>query len=164
MTTAKVGRPYIPDYGIPETLEGILSWDYVDRRMQEAINYWIATVDPEGRPHATPVWGVWLDGSLYFDGSPKTRRGRNLAANPNVTVHLEDGSKAVILQGEAREIKAPPLALRQKLSEAYARKYAGMGYEPGPETWESGGVYAVQVRQAFAWTDFPKDCTRWQFE
>lgn len=160
----QASRPHIPGYGIPPSEEGLLPWNHVEDRMAESLNYWIATVDERGRPHATPVWGVWLDGRLYFDGSPQTRRGRNLAANPAVVVHLEDGTRPVILQGEAEEIKAPPLELRRRLSAAYAAKYRAHGYEPGPETWESGGLYVVRVRQAFAWTEFPRDATRWNFD
>lgn len=157
-------RPHIPGYGIPETEEGMLAWSHVETRLEESMNYWIGTVDEQGRPHATPVWGVWMDGALYFDGSPKTRRGRNLAINPSIVIHLEDGTKAVILQGEALELKSSPLELRQKLANRYSAKYGEMGYKPDPEFWVTGGLWTVKVHTAFAWTEFPKDATRWTFE
>ncbi len=162
--TLRASRPHIPGYGIPESDEGLLPWSHVEKRMTESLNYWIGTVDKHGRPHATPVWGVWVEGALYFDGSPQTRRGRNLAANPAVVIHLEDGTRPVILQGEALEIKAAPPELRQKLAAAYSDKYRDQGYEPGPETWASGGLYTVRVSQAFAWNEFPHDATRWNIE
>ena len=31
-----------------------------------APNYWISTTRLDSRPHARPVWGVWLDGAFYF--------------------------------------------------------------------------------------------------
>ncbi len=164
MSQPKVSRPYIPEYGIPETLEGVLPWSYVEERMRQSLNYWISTVDPQGRPHATPVWGVWLDGTLYFDGSPHTRRGRNLSANPAVAVHLEDGMKVVVLHGDALEIKGIERSLAERLSAAYTAKYQELGYAPEPNTWDSGGVYRVQLKRAFAWTKFPQDTTRWEFE
>ena len=157
-------RPEVPGYGIPESDEGLLPWSAVVERLQTALNYWIATVDPKGRPHATPVWGVWLEGVLYFDGSPQTRRGRNLATNPAVVVHLESGDQVIILQGEAYELRAAPLDLRQKLAAAYTAKYVGKGYVAEPDNWKSGGLYSVNLRQAFAWTHFPQDATRWRFE
>ena len=52
----------------------MLSWDHVQERMAEARNYWVATVRPDGRPHATPVWGLWVDGAFYFGVAPGTRR------------------------------------------------------------------------------------------
>jgi nitroimidazol reductase NimA-like FMN-containing flavoprotein (pyridoxamine 5'-phosphate oxidase superfamily) len=131
--------------------------------MQKAIHYWIGTTDPCGRPHATPVWGVWLNGTLYFDGSPRTRRGRNLESNPAVVIHLESGSDVVILHGEAYEIKGPERTLAEQLSAAYAQKYGAMGYEPSPDTWNTGGLYRVQIHEAFAWMHFPQDATRWRF-
>lgn len=163
-TQPKPSRPHIPDYGIPNDDVGMLPWSHVVQRMQDSVNYWISTANQAGQPHATPVWGVWLEGKFYFDGSPKTRRGRDLADNPRVSIHLEDGTSAVILEGKAHEIKEPPLGLREKLSAAYSAKYAERGYEPGPETWESGGVYLFSPHVAFAWTDFPKDTTRWHFK
>lgn len=156
-------RPHVPGYGIPKSKKGLLPWSHVVERIENAANYWIGTTGPDRRPHATPVWGVWFKGRLYFDGSPATRRGRNLAANPAVVVHLESGSDVVILQGEAQEIHGPDRALAMRLSAAYTAKYASVGYAPGPDTWDRGGLYVVQPRAVFAWTRFPKDATRWRF-
>ncbi len=71
-------------YGVPETDEGLLDWSWAVTRLESALNYWFATTRPDGRPHAMPAWAVWLDAALYFEGSPMTRRARNLAANPAV--------------------------------------------------------------------------------
>jgi len=65
------------------------SWAKVRRRLEQARNYWIVTSRPDGRPHAAPVWGVWLDGRLWFSTSPASVKARNLAADPRVVVHLE---------------------------------------------------------------------------
>ncbi|MCL4559255.1 MAG: pyridoxamine 5'-phosphate oxidase family protein [Chloroflexi bacterium] len=160
----QAGRPHIPGYGIPTTIEGTLPWEHAVERLEKSRNYWIGTTGPHQEPHATPVWGVWLDGSLYFDGSPQTRRGRNLATNPAVVVHLESGSDVVILQGEAHEVKAPPHDLTKRLAAVYTRKYASDGYSPSPDGWDNGGLYRMDPHTAFAWTQFPKDATRWVFE
>jgi hypothetical protein len=159
----KADRPHIPEYGIPETIEGILPWSHVAERMEKAINYWIATTDPECRPHATPVWGIWMDDTFFFDGGPHTRRGRNLAANPAVTIHLESGSDVVILQGNALEVKGIQPELAQRLAKAYTLKYGEMGYSPTSDTWNEGGLYRTTIHTAFAWSKFPKDATRWRF-
>lgn len=165
MPSPTVGRPYIQDdYGIPKTLEGVLPWSHVTKRLEKARNYWISTVSPDNRAHATPVWGVFVEGALYFDGSPRTRRGRNLAANPSVAIHLESGDDVVILEGEAHQIFGIERTLAEKLASAYTAKYAASGYSPEPDTWDSGGIYRVQVQKAFAWTKFPDNTTRWIFE
>ena len=83
----RASRPHIPGYGIPETEEGMLPWSHVVERVETARNYWVATVGgplgTDGRPHTIPVWGVWMDRTLYHGGGPNTRRGRNLDANPH---------------------------------------------------------------------------------
>src|SRR5262245_16381655 len=94
-------RPHMPGYGVAKDKTGLLPWSHVTERMDEAQNYWICTVSLDGRPHATPVWGLWVDDRLYFGGSPQTRRNRNLAENPAVCVHLESGSDVIILHGDA---------------------------------------------------------------
>ena len=164
MTAPEPSRPYVPDYGIPESEEGMLPWSHVLGRLTESLHYWVCTVDAGGRPHATPVWGVVLDGTLYFDGSPETRRGRNMAANPAVSVHLESGTDVVILHGEAREIHGAGQDFYVRLAASYSSKYKSLGYDPSPDTWAIGGLYSVAPRTAFAWTSFPEDATRWRFD
>ena len=153
-------RPYIQGYGIPRDAKGLLGWAHVAERMAGAHHYWVCTVDAGGRPHATPVDGLWLDDRLYFGGSPGTRRNRNLTANPAVCIHLESGQDVVILHGDARELRDPPRALCARLSEASRAKY---GYGPKPEDYaKTPGVYVFRPRKVLAWKQFPKDATRWR--
>src|SRR5262245_61759074 len=84
------GPPQAPaNYGFPQGTEGLLSWPHVVERLENARSYWLGTTRPDGRPHATPIWGCWVDGALYFDGSPETQWARNMAKNPAITIHLE---------------------------------------------------------------------------
>jgi len=155
-----VSRPRIPaEYGIPKDNKGLLSWSHVTERMTQALHYWICTVGSDGRPHVTPVDGLWFNNQLYFSGSPQTRRNRNLAANQAVSVHLDGGSDVVILHGEARLLK-PDHALALQLTKTSAEKY---GYGPSPEDYEKMGVYIFRPRRVLAWKQFRKDATRWQF-
>ena len=101
----------------------MLPWNHVLQRLTDSLNYWVCTTGPDGRPHATPVWGVVLDGTLYFDGSPETRRGRNLAAIPAVVVHLESGTDVVIVHGEAHEVHGADSDFYVRLAGAYRAKY-----------------------------------------
>lgn len=158
------GRPYIPGYGIPDTNEGLLPWSYVQERMRSSINYWICTANAKGQPHATPVWGVWVEDVFYCDGGPDTRRNRDIAVNPSVSVHLEDGTRVIILEGTIKNLKTSPIELREKVAAAYTEKYSKMGYSPTAESWKDGGLYAFRAGTVFAWTQFPEDSTRWQFE
>ena len=157
----KVDRPFIQGYGIPKDKKGLLPWSHVNVRMSEALHYWISTVSPDGRPHATPVDGLWLGDRLYFGGSPQTRRNRNLAKNSAVCVHLESAMDVIILHGDVSQLRTADQSLLTQLVEASAKKY---GFSPKAEDFASGGTFVFRPRKVLAWKQFPKDATRWQFE
>ena len=162
----KATRPAMRNYGVSESEEGLLSWEWVSRRMSASPNYWISTTRPDGRPHAAPVWGVWVDEKLYFGTAPSSRKARNLAQNPNVTVHLESGDEVVILEGVAENLTAPGPSFSTKIIEAYAAKYEDP--ETGAEfrLGTTEGLKEVRPGVVFAWMErnFPRTATRWVFE
>jgi hypothetical protein len=153
MTIPAPSRPFVEGYGIPEDEDGLLTWAHVNQRMTESRNYWIGTVEPNGRPHAVPVWGVWSEDTLYFGGGPDTRWSRNLAANPEVAVHLESGDDVVILEGSVTRITDAEALT--PIDDLYEVKY---DMRHGPPIW------VLRPRVVFAWTQFPKTTTRWVFE
>lgn len=137
----------------------MLPWADAVERLTASRNYWVVTTRPDGRPHAAPVWGLWLEGAVYFSTDRRSRKGRNLAANRELVVHLESGDDPVIVEGRAEE--ATDDGLRRRLDDAYERKY-GMRLlsHPGDVV-----IYGVRPRVAFAWRerDFPASATRWRF-
>ena len=146
-------RPFIEDsYGIPEHRSGMLDWDHVVRRVAPSRYYWLSTVSPDGRPHAMPVWGVWLDDYLHFGGGRGTRKAKNLGVNRRVSIHLEDGWDVVIIEGVAEEVHDADLQTR--LDDVYEEKY---GIRHGTPVWR------VEPDRVFAWTDFPNDTTCWRY-
>ncbi len=159
MTEPNRSRPQMRDYGIHQDGDGMLPWSWVDGQMAEARNYWVCSTRPDGKPHAAPVWGVWLEGTLYFSTSPTSRKGRNLAANPAVVVHLESGDDTVILEGTVQRVT--DRALLGRVVDVYAAKYA---FRPDPDD-PSGLWLALQPQAVFAWqeADFPRTATRWTF-
>lgn len=158
-------RPRLPEgYGVPADEEGMLPWSHAVEVLRSAPNYWVGTTRPDGRPHATPVWGAVIDGTLYIEGSPETRRGRNLAANPAVVVHVERAEDVVIIEGTADELGRPDPTLGAKLTEVMAAKYGpSHEYRPSPDDWNEGGLHVIRPRVAFAWNKFPRTMTRWTF-
>ncbi len=160
-------RPQIPvGYGVPESDEGLLTWQAVEERLIGSDQYWMATTRPDGRPHVVPRWGVWLDGGLYYDGAPTTIHVRNLISNPACSLHLEDGWRAVVVEGLAAPADPPGLELGGRIAEAIAGKYAAKGYSPEPDAWEgeaAGGLVRFLPRTGLAWFDFPNDVTRFRF-
>lgn len=160
-------RPQMPGgYGVPDTREGLLDWSCVEARLVASPQYWMATTRPDGRPHVVPRWGVWVDGRLWYDGAPTTVHSRNLAGNPACTLHLEDGWKAVVVDGTSQPATPPGIGLGTRLAAAFAAKYADRGYEPQPDAWEgeaAGGLRVFLPAKAVAWFDFPTDVTRFRF-
>lgn len=143
------------EYGTPDRL---LDWDSVDARLAAAHHYWLATVRPDGRPHAVPSDGLWLEARWYFGGSPTTVKHRNLLANPRATLHLEDARSAVIVEGRC-EIRMPGPEGAQRLVEQSKAKY---GYAPPVEAYLSG-VWTLIPRRVMAWTELHVDATRFLF-
>jgi hypothetical protein len=161
-------HPYIPDYGPHETSDSrnLLPWSWAAERLGKAHNYWIATTQPDGRPHMTPVWGIWLEAVFYFSTGPRSRKARNLAVNPHCVVSAEHADQAVIVEGVAQRVIHP--ALLKQIAEVYSAKYQwhteptqdGVRDEHGNE----GPVIAIRPSVVFAWDKFPQDATRWNFK
>ena len=146
------------EYGNPTQR---LEWADVKRRLESAIVYWIASTRPDGRPHVIPRDGIWLDGGLYYGGSPKTVHHRNITHNPHVAVHVGDGQEAIIVEG-AVEIEKPTEEMAARLSDRSFAKYPQYGrIEP---SLYMGGVSVLRPRRVLAWTTFTENATRFRFE
>lgn len=143
-------------YGIPESEDGMLTWEFVAENMASDRLYWITTVRPDGKPHARPTWGVWLENTFYCGGGERTRWVRNLSTNPEIVVHREDAEAVVILEGRAERIDdgTADETLVERIDSAYAEKYDIRHGTP---------FFAVRPEVVFAWENYPTDATRWEF-
>lgn len=153
------GRPQAPpNYGFGKNSARMLPWSHAVERLERARYYWIATTRPDGRPHVTPLWGVWVDDALYCDGLPTTHWARNLTANPSVTVHLDNGDDVVILEGVVEDLSTDT-ELGARIVEAWKAKYGRL--EPDPA---GSGILRLRPRSARAWSsESLEDGTRWSF-
>jgi general stress protein 26 len=97
----------MPGYGIRAADEGtgLLSWSWAEERLVAAKNYWVATVGPDGAPHAMPVWGVWDTGALWFSSAVRSRKVRNLSAEPRCVVATENTWEPVVVEGMAEIVR-----------------------------------------------------------
>jgi len=77
----------------------------VDARLNTALNIWLATVRPDGRPHLIPIWFVTDDGRWYICTGSRSVKARNLHSNPHVALALEDGTNAYVVEGQARPVE-----------------------------------------------------------
>ena len=164
MPEPRPSRQRIPDrgeYGAPgETPpEQALPWSTVERRLEEARYFWIATTRPDGSPTTVPIWAVWFSGCLYFSTSPETATARNLAAHPQAIAHTESAVEVVILEGTAAVL--PGDGVPVEVVDAYESKYGwrldpadpGMPYfaltPRVARTWLGENVRGTAVRWLF---------------
>ncbi len=148
----------MPGYGLPKTDRGLLPWVWAERRLARSHNYWLISVRPNGRPHAMPVWGIWVDGAFYFSTGRESRKARNLALNASCVVCSELADEAVIVEGVAEKVTDKKLQAR--LARPYHTKYKPWKLDP-----EMGPIYAVRPRVAFGMYEkrFVDAATRWGF-
>lgn len=160
--TPRADHPHMPGYDIFREAggPGLLPWSWAEERLAKSHNYWISTVSPDGRPHAMPVWGVWLDGALYFSTGARSRKARNMAADPRCVATTEYAGEAVIVEGVAEVVADEDELARFKA--AYDAKY----------DWDievsEGPIFAVRLATAFGFRESPEEsagtATRWRFD
>lgn len=161
--TPKSSRIDAPGYGFPKDAKGLLDWSWAEQRLKKSHNYWITTVKPDNSPHTMVVWGLWQDGCFIFSTGSKSRKARNLAANPNCIVCNEHAHEAVVVEGIA---EIADVAARRKMIPAYERKYKfDLSTMKDDMLSMKEPVFAVRPRVVFAlWEKhFQGKSTRWKF-
>jgi nitroimidazol reductase NimA-like FMN-containing flavoprotein (pyridoxamine 5'-phosphate oxidase superfamily) len=93
-----------------------------------------------------PVWGIWDNDKFYFETDPKSPKGRNLARNPRIGFHVQDGLDTVIVEGTAEKERDPRKL--KLLNAQYVRKYE---YKPDWSDEQRQIVFRVKPRIAHAW-------------
>ncbi len=157
--TPAASRAILPaDYGLPED-SPLLSWDEVAARVEKALHYWLSTASAKGVPIARPIDGMWVSNALYFGGDERSRWMRNLKANPNVCLTLEDAEGAVIMEGTVT-MMTPDSALAAALAANAEEKYEWA--VPGAEQYEAE-TCMFRPRKVLAWTLLYRDATRFRF-
>lgn len=154
----------MPGYGIADAEHGsgLLPWSWAEQRLADSRNYWLATVRPDARPHAMPVWAVWFDGSLWFSSSVGSRKVRNLRANPHCVATTENADDPVVLEGTAEVIteRDPIAAFLARSNDKYEVDYGIDFLDPAVNA-----TVRIRPRWAFALRhgDFTGSPTRWTF-
>ncbi|MGZ4659625.1 MAG: pyridoxamine 5'-phosphate oxidase family protein [Blastococcus sp.] len=164
MTTGPAAdRPHMPGYGVlaADAGSGLIPWAEAQRRLTVSHDYWCATVRPDGRPHVMPVWGVWLDGQVWFSSGRLSRKARNLAADPRCTLTTDDARNPVVVEGVAERLTDPAriAAFLDAVNAKYDADLAIDFLDP-----EVNGSYAVRPVTVIALTDgdFTGSPTRWR--
>lgn len=124
-------------------------WQTVSDALAGAELYWLTTVRGDGRPHVTPLVGVWVDDSFAFCTGSDEQKARNLERNANVAVTTgvntwTDGLDIVVEGSVARVTGHEPLKL---LADVWREKYDGVwDYENDDEVFDPQGTRAHVFR------------------
>lgn len=149
------------------------AWERGRRELQDAELYWLSTVRPDGRPHVTPLLGVWLDGALYFCTGPTERKAKNLEQNAGCVLTTgRNGLDGLDLVIEGRATTVSDQVERALVADTFESKY-GPHFEAPDGTWaglgdamREGHVVLYQVAPSMAF-GFGKggqySQTRWSF-
>lgn len=145
-------------------------WSEGQERLVTAELYWLSTIRPDGRLHATPLIGVWENDALYFCTGPHEQKAKNLRYDAHCL--LTTGSNALeggfdlVVEGEA--VKVTDAAALQRIADAYESKYgsdwhfdvANGAFHHGPgEAW----VFELAPSTVYGFGKDPYSHTRWSF-
>jgi nitroimidazol reductase NimA-like FMN-containing flavoprotein (pyridoxamine 5'-phosphate oxidase superfamily) len=148
-------------------------WANARKGLEDAQLFWLSTVRPDGRPHVTPLLGIWLDGAMYFCTGADERKAKNLAQNQNCILttgcNTLDGLDLVV-EGEVEKV-SDEIEL-QRVAETYESKY-GARFTAPEGTWFGLGdairnaqalVYRVAPTTAYGFgKGTPFSQTQWAF-
>lgn len=102
-------------------------WATTQDALESAQLFWITTVRSDGRPHITPLVGVWLDEALHFTTGSEEQKAVNLTANPQVALttgcNRWDKGLDVVVEGAAERVTER--AALERLATAWAAKWNG---------------------------------------
>ena len=124
-------------------------------RLRDEQVAWLTTVRADGQAQSSPVWFLWDGDTCLLYRQPDAQKVRNVAANPRVSLHLNDdgeGGDIVTLEGRATVEPGTPLADRVG---GYLAKYRAaidaLGYEPGPFARTYSTAIRVRPTRVRAW-------------
>ena len=107
----------------------------------------VATLLPDGSPHVVPTWIDLMEGHVAFLTGPGSRKARNLAADPRLSISVVDSERwteSAHLRGVVAEVVDGERGWA--LVDRIAQKYLGGPYPRGDERV----VYLVEVQRALA--------------
>lgn len=140
-------------------------WDLLERNMVMRL----ATVDPDGYPHVTPIWYV-ADrgyGNVYFSTPEDTRKVRDVDAFPKASLTVDEGAyyfdlTAVVVEGTVSRVE--PGDERETVESAWCQKYfdqpdrpdfMALLYRGRPWEW-----YRVEPTRWISWDNAKIDLER----
>jgi nitroimidazol reductase NimA-like FMN-containing flavoprotein (pyridoxamine 5'-phosphate oxidase superfamily) len=148
-------------------------WDDARSRLEAAGLYWLTTVRADGRPHVTPLAGVWEGDAFYFCTGETEQKFRNLEHAVDVVVTTGSNSfhEGLDLVVEGRAEPVTDEERLRPLAAAWSAKYGdvfGFDVRDGAFHSEGGGrapVFRVAPVKVLGFgKGEPFSQTRWRFD
>lgn len=158
VTPLAVPAQKVPGYRMPEHDQNLLPWSFVVSQMESSRHFWLTTTHADGRPHSVPVWGLWFENRIHFEGGMQTTWARHLVRDPRSLVHPGNGEQVVVIEGVARIVEDDDLSDAEwaVLDEAFQAKY---DVDKGSPYW------CIEPTKVVAWDGGGLETmTRWLFD
>jgi nitroimidazol reductase NimA-like FMN-containing flavoprotein (pyridoxamine 5'-phosphate oxidase superfamily) len=149
---------------------GPTPWADATRVLQMAELYWLTTVRGDGRPHVTPLIGVYEDGAMHFCTGLREQKARNLERGQQVALTTGNNAWAqgldVVVEGAATRVTARDAL--QRLADAYVAKYGSdWRFEVGDGVFGAGddsvAVFRIEPAKVLAFAKEPHAQTTYRF-
>jgi nitroimidazol reductase NimA-like FMN-containing flavoprotein (pyridoxamine 5'-phosphate oxidase superfamily) len=138
-------------------------WATTEAALTAAELYWITTVRADGRPHVTPLIGLYHDGALHFCTGLREQKYRNLQGNANVAMTTGTNTWAegldVVVEGTIDQVTDNDAL--QRVADAYVDKYGEVWrFTVGDGVFDDneGGpaaVFRIDARKVIAFAKAP---------
>lgn len=150
-------------------------WSEGRRTLEAAELFWLASVRADGRPHVTPLIGIWAGDAAYICTGAEEQKAVNLASNPNCALLTGNndlhGGFDVVVEGTAERVDE-----REELARIAAGYLAKYGEEwrfaVGDGVFEQGEgdevhqalVFRIVPAKALGFRKAPYSHTSWRFD
>jgi nitroimidazol reductase NimA-like FMN-containing flavoprotein (pyridoxamine 5'-phosphate oxidase superfamily) len=138
-------------------------WATTQQALTAAELYWITTVREDGRPHVTPLIGLYHEGALHFCTGLREQKYRNLEGNRNVAVTTGTNTWAagldVVVEGTVAQLTDNDAL--QRVADAYVVKYGEVWrFTVGDGVFDDGeggpaAVFRVDAAKVIAFAKAP---------
>ena len=165
MPTPRLDRRFSDTHAEPSP------WAEVTDVLDLAELYWLSTVRADGRPHVTPLIGVWHDSAMHFTTGPREQKYRNLEHSPKVALTTGNNTWAagldVVVEGVA--VRVTDNARLQRIADAIEAKYGGVWhFDVGDGVFGDGertaAVFRIEAAKVMAFAKDPHGHTTFRFD
>lgn len=145
-------------------------WPAAEQALTGAELYWLTSVRSDGRPHVTPLVGLWHGGAFVFCTGLQEQKARNLESRAGVAVTTGQNTWSdgldVVVEGEA--VRVTGRERLRELADGYRAKYGDdWDFANDDEAFNPGdspaAVFEVRPDKVLAFAKSPHAQTAYRF-